>query len=648
MGKGNGNISLVWRVSVIAFLVGAGLNLLRLGHAPLADTTEARHAEVGREFVERGHWLVPTLDDRPHLTKPPLADWLVAAGIMLFGVSEFGARFGNAIVAALGIALAAGFGCRVGGIRTGLASAVFYFICPLYMALSRTISLDIVLATLALGAYWTAWEASRETCAHPRWAALGWATCMALGVLTKGHIILLIGLVPLLVWIALGKHWQLARRLAWPPAILLFLAIALPWYVYIVRTFPDWLPTTLVDEFQHRVVGRKYGEAYVGQAILYFLAGALPIVPMGFLSLVSWLREPPTQHRTRDVRSILCLWMAIPLAVFSVPHCQRLNYVMPLMPAAAIMAAMVWSGLAANWSGVTGWQRAVAYLSAAIPAVCSMVCLVGYLILSWTSKELGTGGFVLVVVGAAGSVLASVACIWRLARVRLDGAAAMFVVCVVFLWALSLPITDVAKQRRSTRMTGEWVKENLDSHSKVIMYHIYMPSCNFYTGRYLEVFNGEMPGVEWQNDWPTPDLSRDVLTREDLERSSRIEGGIWVIAKRQKLDDIAEFAQTGSLELDVKNLDTGVSLVHLSVAHQQSRSSNKQIDPVGERAPGGGGNVPSTVAIDWNRLLAHGCEEQTGGACGRRAVSQQSQAVRLVSWPDGGCPADRRALGALR
>jgi hypothetical protein len=61
---------------LIVFLAAAVLNLAWLGRAPLFDTTEARHAEVAREFAADGHWLVPTLNGWPHLTKPPLTDWL--------------------------------------------------------------------------------------------------------------------------------------------------------------------------------------------------------------------------------------------------------------------------------------------------------------------------------------------------------------------------------------------------------------------------------------------------------------------------------------------------------------------------------------------------------------------------------------------
>ena len=85
-----------FRLLALVFIAAAALNLAWLGQAPLFETTEARHAEVGREFAEGGNWLIPRLNYQPHLTKPPLTDWLVALGLAIFGENEFGARFFNA------------------------------------------------------------------------------------------------------------------------------------------------------------------------------------------------------------------------------------------------------------------------------------------------------------------------------------------------------------------------------------------------------------------------------------------------------------------------------------------------------------------------------------------------------------------------
>lgn len=555
--------SLAWRVTTAVFVVGLVLNPVWSGHAPLADSTEARHAEVGREFAQGGHWLVPTLNYRPHLTKPPLTDWLVAIGVIVFGENEFGARFGNAVVAALGIALVAGFGCRLGGKHTGLAAAVFWFICPLYLALSRTISIDIVLATAVVGAYWAAWEVSRVECTRPRVAALCWGACLGLGGLAKGHIVLLIVVAPVVVWIVSGRRWHAAKRLVWPPAIVLFLAIALPWYLYIQAKFPGWLESIGQQEFKQRVIGTEFGDAWKGTAVVSFLGGALPVVPLTFMPFVRHRPETPEPEDNRSAAVLLWLWLTIPLAVFSVVNCQRVNYVVPLGPPAAIMAGIGWSRLAAQWLRATRCQRMAAYLTPGALAVCATTSLVACTAVSLKTNGAGRTVAPLFAAGAAACALASAACIVQLARARLGRATAMFLLSAAFLWALSLPMSDIFKARRSARLTGKWVKENLDVYSEVLSYHYYMPSSSFYSGRYVRPFKGREAGSRWQQYWQMPGLPPGIASWKDLDRLARLKGGIWLIVQSRQLDDVRELKRALRLHMDLRKLDPEVVLVHL-------------------------------------------------------------------------------------
>jgi len=553
----------LWPVCLAVLLVAAALNLPWLGRAPVADSTEARHAEVGREFAENGHWLIPTLNYHPHLTKPPLTDWVVAAGIRLFGAREFGARFGNALVAALGVALVAGFGCRLGGRQMGLAAAVLYFVCPLYLGLSRTISIDTLLATLAIGAYWAVWELSRETCAYPRLTALAWAGCLGLGVLAKGHIILLMVLAPTLIWVIYGKRRQVARRLAWPPAILLFLALAVPWYVYIMRTFPSWLTLTLDNEFKRRIVGQDYGDAFVGLSVVYFFGCVLPTLPLAFLSLVGGSERTQAENPSQSARSLLLLWITVPLAVLSLPRCQRLNYLMPLVPPMAILAAMTWSRLAANWSGATARQRFAAYLTVVILAICGPACLIDYIVLSLWTNQAAVGSIVFLAVGTAVCLFLGGACLLSLLRAQRDRAAVLFLICGAVVCALSLPIQQVAKSGRSARRTCEWVRQNLEPGSKLGLFHGYMASCNFYLGRHIDLVKVEISSDLWIEDARMPGQPQEI-TNGDVARFAKEAGGIWLILDRQAVHDLKRFAGKRGISVSLKNIDPEVVLAHLS------------------------------------------------------------------------------------
>jgi len=552
------------RLFLVTFLVASGLNLLWLGSGPLADSTEARHAEIGREFAEGGHWLVPTLNYRPYLTKPPLTDWLVAVGIKMFGADEFGARFASAIVAALGIALLAVFGCRLGGRQTGLAAAVLYFVCPLYLGLSRSISIDIVLATLAVGAYWAAWEVSREDCVHPRRAALAWSISLGLGVLAKGHIMLLLVLAPVVIWIVWRKRWHAVRRLTWAPAVLLFLAIALPWFLYTERRFPNWVFVMMGHELEEERRITEFGASWYGLAVLFFLGGALPTLPLAFLSFMNRSEASPMKRRNEGIQTLLRLWVFVPLAVFGFWTQQRVNYVAPMLPAAALVAGMGWDRLAAQWPAASRRQRSAAYLTAGIPLLLGAAFVIAYIVLLSGTEKPSIGALSLEIVGFLALLALSVAGIMQLSHACLTGAMRLFLASALLVGGLALPLLTLGKAQRSAWLTGKWVGENLPPESEVVLYSLHSPSCNFYSRRYLEIFKHKVRGIEWDDFWPFSRSLPTIESWDEANRRAKTAGGIWFVLKPNRIKNLEDFTYTEHLRLDVKQFDDGLVLAHLS------------------------------------------------------------------------------------
>lgn len=62
------------------------------GARGLYETSEGRYAECAREMRETGNYLEPTLDYKPHWTKPPLTYWAMVAGMRLLGANAWGTR----------------------------------------------------------------------------------------------------------------------------------------------------------------------------------------------------------------------------------------------------------------------------------------------------------------------------------------------------------------------------------------------------------------------------------------------------------------------------------------------------------------------------------------------------------------------------
>ena len=94
------------------------------------DPDEAHYAELTREMLQAGNWLVPLLDGLPYIDKPVLFHWLQGASMTLLGQSEFAARLPSAI-AALGLfALTRWVGIALFGAAAGEWGAVMFATIP--------------------------------------------------------------------------------------------------------------------------------------------------------------------------------------------------------------------------------------------------------------------------------------------------------------------------------------------------------------------------------------------------------------------------------------------------------------------------------------------------------------------------------------
>ena len=72
----------VWAGLLLVTTVAAGLLYPNLSY-PLLEPDEGRYAEIGREMLVSGNWLVPTLYYQPYYDKPPLLYWAVAASFKI-------------------------------------------------------------------------------------------------------------------------------------------------------------------------------------------------------------------------------------------------------------------------------------------------------------------------------------------------------------------------------------------------------------------------------------------------------------------------------------------------------------------------------------------------------------------------------------
>jgi len=333
---------------LVVFLAGQAVR-------PLTDSTEARYSEIAREMLASGNWLIPTLDQVPHLSKPPLTTWLMAGSMALLGTNEIAARLPG-LLAFLGtIALVARLAALLG--RPQLAAwAAFLFglsMAPLLGAVYP--STDTLLAffeTAAATAY------VMHQMGYPR---ARWWFFLSLGAafLTKGPPALL---VPAAVII--GDRLLRAKNtfprstrplLLWVPGWLCFALLGLGWYIAVALTRPDTMNYWLHDEVVNRIFTSRHGRNQ--SPLIYLVTLVAGTFPWWLLYFKMFKNSPRFVEPWREgARPILVSWFLLPLLVFVFSKSRLPAYLLPLFPALTLLLALEaprwWRQVPARWFGI--------------------------------------------------------------------------------------------------------------------------------------------------------------------------------------------------------------------------------------------------------------------------------------------------------
>lgn len=392
-----------WPVLLLLLLA---LTLPFLGSYGLREPDEGRYTAASAEMLASGDYLLPLLDGRPHLTKPPMTYWLIATGLALFGPTAWGARVYLALFLLLGALITGAAGERLLGRREGrLAALVFPTMLLPYVA-GSIVSTDIVLTAMTTLAAWAFWEGLKPRRGEDRtilggrntpldsrygafrkpplrsapgllalvWIALAYVA-LGGGFLVKGPP----ALVPLLV-AAIYALWPrddpASRRrflVTLLPGLLLLTLVAAPWFLLVDQRIPGQIETWLQGE----VVGRMFTAVHERNPEWYApLTVYLPVLLLGTLpwslGLPAMLRDGWKKKRwaalPRESRIFLLLWAVAPVLLLSCFRSRLPFYILPVFPALAILTA------GAYLSGIR-WRRPGTLLLVALFAGLCLVTL---------------------------------------------------------------------------------------------------------------------------------------------------------------------------------------------------------------------------------------------------------------------------------
>ncbi|MEA5539870.1 glycosyltransferase family 39 protein [Limnoraphis robusta Tam1] len=375
-----------WGFSIFGLLLICSIAFLwNLGNTGLVDETEPLFAEAARQMVLTGDWITPYFNGETRFDKPPLVYWLMAVGYQVFGVNEWAVRFPSALAA---IALTVGcfltlrsFGffpsnfpvdsrqkTRQLWLSAWIGSAIAAF-NPETLIWARQGVSDMLLSgcmgTALFCFFWGYVEEGKKTTESPegfslsqlfldfslpnKWY-LSFYIFLGLAVLAKGPVgLVLPGLILTSFCLYLGNFRNVLHEVKPLVGGIIFTIIALPWYVLVILRNGQ----TYIDSFfgYHNI--QRFTNVVNGHAApwyFYFLVVLIGFMPWSIylpLAIIrshfwqrSFWRQQPRDHQ---LGLFGLFWLVGIFIFFSISVTKLPSYVLPAMPAASILIALLFS-----------------------------------------------------------------------------------------------------------------------------------------------------------------------------------------------------------------------------------------------------------------------------------------------------------------
>ncbi|MCJ8281369.1 MAG: glycosyltransferase, partial [Rivularia sp. ALOHA_DT_140] len=175
---------------------------------------------------------------------------------------------------------------------------------------------------------------------------------IGLAILTKGPVgIVLPGFIIFLFLLYLGNFWQVVKEIHLIRGLLVIAAVSVPWYA-LVTWQNGW---NFIDSFfgLHNV--ERFTDVVNGHSApwyFYFIVVAVGFapyavyLPAAMIRLKFWQRKPWVSTERSQQLGLFAFWWFIGVfSFFTIAVTKLPSYVLPLMPAAGILIALLWSDL---------------------------------------------------------------------------------------------------------------------------------------------------------------------------------------------------------------------------------------------------------------------------------------------------------------
>lgn len=327
-------------------LMLAAINASWMISSRTLDNHECLVSVTAREMLESGDWILPTCNGQPRINKTPLSYWLVAGLANLTGkIDEFTTRLPSAISAVLSAMVILYFVSQWLSFRIAALSTAVWVTSLSYIRCSHIARPDMVLALfiiVCLMSFYSAIIASSRK-SQVIYMLVFWIS-LGFGNLAKGPAPLAYVFVPVLSYVLINRQWKMLVKLLPIAGPIIVMVIMLPWPLAIAHRM-NWN----IIIWKHEFFDRFFGEYARGNYTVYYYLGIMfkyitpwvAFLPMAFVAPFYKIWE-----EKRPVMKFLWLWFVAGLVFLTIDAGKRQHYILPLMPAMAILIGILLEDMA--------------------------------------------------------------------------------------------------------------------------------------------------------------------------------------------------------------------------------------------------------------------------------------------------------------
>ncbi|MEK6775780.1 MAG: glycosyltransferase family 39 protein [bacterium] len=327
-------VNLILMLGLLLLLIYAGSI-----HRDLTFPDELRYAEVAREMLESGNWILPKFNYAVYPDKPPVFFWALASSMKLLGENTRAALLPSMLSAILTLFMTYLLGKEIFHHEAGLYGAWILGSFFLFLMMSQVVRMDMTMTALVTASHYFFYKGFMQRGRSRRTLLAGYL-CIGTALITKGPVGLILPLVTILSYLLLRKEPKRIKSLYTFMGLLLMLGIPLVWLgLASLQGGGAYLREILLKQSTGRVIESF---SHAKPLYYYFLYFPLLFVPWSFFLVLFF--DPGIRKDLsvdRDGNLFLICWVLGALIFFSLISGKILIYLLPIAPALALLIARI-------------------------------------------------------------------------------------------------------------------------------------------------------------------------------------------------------------------------------------------------------------------------------------------------------------------